>query len=269
MESEDRHVQLQGSSNLRDIGGYRTACGRRVRRGRVFRSGSLWGLTEADWGWMDATGFAVLCDLRSDAERDLAPAAWAVSKPPRQVDAIYDARLLFDRSNRELARGVGGLEASLYATFAQLLAPSFKGLFQALANGDAPAIVHCTAGQDRTGLAVALLLGALGVETDAIHADYLLSTQLRRPAKEMDLDRLSDHADSNVVAAFYVDLIARKGADTFRPKSLVDDAGRPMVTVALAAIERQWGSVDAYLADQLGMGPSELEALRGHLLEPG
>lgn len=269
MELERRHIRLEGSSNLRDIGGYPTADGMRVKWGRVFRSGSLWGLTAADWQWMDAQGFAVLCDLRSDAERELAPTIWqGRSPPPRTVDRNYDGTILFDRGEGRLADNVGAIESQLYLKFATLLAPSIRGFFQALQEGEAPAVVHCTAGQDRTGLAVSLLLGALGVDRETIYADYLLSPQLRRPDRELDRNALASRADSNAVAAYYSSIVARLGPDAFAPKPLIHANGKPLVDLALTAIEKEWGSVENYVEAELGMGQDQLVRLRTHLLEP-
>lgn len=267
MDLERRHVRLQGSSNLRDIGGYPTACGRRVKWGHVFRSGALWGLTETDWAWMGERGFMAVCDLRSDAEREITPTRWLVELAPRPVDQNYDASLLFGGRGLERTAGIGALEGELYIRFAQLLAPSFKGLFQALLEGEAPALVHCTAGQDRTGLAVGLLLTALGVDQATIHADYLLSTDLRRPEHEMNRAQLAALAESNVVAAFYDSLLVRHGPAVFTPKRLLDEQGRPLLEIAFAAIERQWGSVDTYLDAELGIGPTERVRLQDRLLE--
>lgn len=268
MDLERRHVRLNGSSNLRDIGGYPAAGGMRVKWGKVFRSGSLWGLTGSDWQWMDEQAICVVCDLRSDAERQIAPTVWRGKVPPRQVDRIYDGAILFARRSGGRDAGIGALEGKLYVQFARLLAKSFGGLFQALQSGEAPAIVHCTAGQDRTGLAVALLLGVLGVDRETIHVDYLLSTQLRRPEFELDRSGLAELAEHNVVAAFYTDLLARHGPAVFDPRPLVDTEGRPLVDIALDAIEREWGSVEQYLDRELGMGPLQLANIRRHLLEP-
>lgn len=267
MDLERRHVRLQGSSNLRDIGGYPTVCRRRVKWGHVYRSGALWGLTETDWAWMNQRGFAAVCDLRSDAEREITPTRWLGEPNPRQVDQTYDAALLFGGRGLEQTAGIGALEGELYVRFARLLAPSFKGLFQALLEGAAPALVHCTAGQDRTGLAVGILLTALGVDQATIHADFLLSTDLRRPEHEMNRTQLAALADSNVVAAFYDKLIARHGPDVFKPKHLLDAQGRPLLEIAFTAIEREWGSIDDYLGAEMGIGPKQRKRLQDQLLE--
>lgn len=267
MDLERRHVRLQGSSNLRDVGGYTADGGRRVKWGRLFRSGALWGLTEADWDWMSQRGFAVVCDLRSDAEREITPTKWQGDLKPLQVDKTYDAALLFGGRGVERTAGIGALEGELYVRFAQLLAPSIKGLFEALLEGQTPALVHCTAGQDRTGLAVGLVLLALGVDRATIHADYLLSTDLRRPEHEMDRSQLTELRESNVVAAFYGNLIARHGPGVFTPKRLLDPQGTPLLEIAFGAIQRNWGSIDAYLEAELGIGAAQRSRLQDMLLE--
>lgn len=268
MDLQRRHIQLKGSSNLRDIGGYPAAGGKRVKWGVVYRSGALWGLAAEGWRWVEERRIAGICDLRSDAEREIAPTIWQTPSPPRVLDHAYDGSALFALSGRKRSAGVGALEGDLYLLFARVLAPSLRGLFQALVEDQTPVIVHCTAGQDRTGLAVALLLGALGVDRATIHADYLLSTELRRPQHEIDRENLSAMADRNVVARFYSELIAQHGPSIFAPKRLVDDEGRPLVDIALAAIDREWGSADHYLDTELGIGGAQIARLREILLEP-
>ncbi|MCW1383614.1 tyrosine-protein phosphatase [Novosphingobium sp. KCTC 2891] len=270
MELERRHIRLEGGSNLRDIGGYAAAGGKKVRWGQVYRSGALWGLSDAGWDWMERQRIAAVCDLRSDGEREIAPTVWRGGAAPRQLDTNYAADHLFGAHHHAgNGAGVGELEISLYLKFARLLAPSLRELFGALVGGEVPVIVHCTAGQDRTGLAVSLLLSALEVDRSTIHADYLLSTELRIPDNEMDRNALIALADRNVVARFYTDLIRERGPDVFVPRRLVDGQGSPLVDVALSAIEGEWGSVENYMATELCVGPAELRELRNRLLEQG
>lgn len=267
MDMERRHVRLEGSSNFRDIGGYSAACGRRVRWGRLYRSGSLWGLTKQDWTWMGRHGFSVICDLRSDAEREIAPTSWQGGAGPKEVDAIYDAHLLFGARSAERHANIGAIHGDLYVRFARILAPSLKGLFEALLAGHGPAIVHCTAGQDRTGLAIGLLLEALGVARETIYADYLVSPDLRRPEYEIDRESLAVLADKNVVAKFYSDLLARHGPEVFTPKQLVDENSKPLLAIAFSAIEREFGSIENYFDVALGIGPGQRRDLQDELLE--
>lgn len=268
MDLERRHIRLAGSSNFRDIGGYPAADGMKIKWGRVYRSGSLWGLTAFDWEWVERQQISVLCDLRSDAEREVAPTPWRAPTQPRQVGKVYDGAMLFERRKAQKAAGIGAIESDLYVQFAHILAPSFRGFFEALRDGDAPAVIHCTAGQDRTGLAIGLLLGVLGVDRAIIHADYLLSTDLRVPENELDRTKLTELADSNVLAAYYSTLIARHGPSIFQPKRLVDAEGNPLIEIAIAGIVNHWGSVSRYMEAELGMGPAQIAKLREQMLEP-
>jgi protein-tyrosine phosphatase len=74
---QDRLIALEGGRNFRDLGGYPTVDGRRVRWGLMFRSGSLSGLTEADWDSLTRRGIRTICDLRTHKERAAEPFAWA------------------------------------------------------------------------------------------------------------------------------------------------------------------------------------------------
>lgn len=265
MSLERRHIRLEGSSNLRDVGGYPAADGRVVRWGMVYRSAALSQLSEADWAWVHERGIAAVCDLRSREERELAPTAWGGIDTMRQVDEPYGAETLFAGQRQEQA-GVGEMETRVYLLFARMLAPSLKLFFGALVEGHVPAIIHCAAGQDRTGLAIGLLLDALGVQHDAIFADYRLSTELRIVDNELDRSALAHLADSNLVAKFYTELLQRRGPDALKPRALVTATGEPLLTVAFRAIEQEWGSLSAYLDRELGVGVEEKARLRELLL---
>ncbi|WP_277873247.1 tyrosine-protein phosphatase [Sphingomonas profundi] len=261
-----RHIPLEGGSNMRDIGGYAGADGRTVRWGTIYRSGAISRLTAADWEWIDRRGIATVCDLRAREERDLAPTRWQGRSDVRRADHAYDANLLFGAERSTLA-GVNEMETSLYLVFARLLAPSFRLFFGALLEGHVPLIVHCAAGQDRTGLAIGLLLTALGVAREDIIADYRLSPSLRRPENELDRTGLEELAHTNPVARFYVAMVKRRGPDVFTPRELVNARGEPLLDDAFAAIRGEWGSIEAYLEEVLGVGPTEIERLRALLLE--
>lgn len=266
MNLERRHIRLEGGSNMRDIGGYRCSDGRTVRWGRVYRSGALWRLSAEDWAWIAERDIAALCDLRSREERELAPTTWGGSGAVRRVDEAYGATLLFSR-RQDRDAGIGEMETHFYLLFARLLAPSLRLFFGALLEEHLPAIVHCTAGQDRTGLAIGLLLSALGVERSAIFADYALSTELRVVDNEMDRAKLAPLADSNPVARFYNETLRIRGIDAFTPRALVNAEGQPLLSVAFAAIEGEWGSLEAYLASELGVDAAGIERLKALLLE--
>ena len=263
-----RHIALDGGSNFRDIGGYRTSDGLQLRWGRIYRSGALWRLSEEDWRKITACEFATVCDLRSDEERALSPTVWQGGAGTRHVGPPYPADTLFDKFGADLPAGVGELDKRLYGLFPELLAPSLRDLFASLLADDAPVLIHCSAGQDRTGFAVALLLTALDVSLDTIIADYILSTELRRPENEMDRSAIERAGDTNVVARFYKDALRREGEGVLKTRSLHDRDGAPFVTHALGAIDRRWGSVAAFNEEVLGIDAAGVRRLRELYLEP-
>ena len=167
-----RHLGLAGTYNLRDTGGYRTLDGRMTRWRTFLRSDSLHRVPPLARTALLAYGVRTVIDLRRSDELHVAPNVFADASDvvyhhvslladtppdrkvaPRLLPDVY--RLILDQRQEQLRQ-----------TLATLAAP-----------GGFPAIVHCTAGKDRTGLIVALLLGLVGVPAATIVADYALSAQ--------------------------------------------------------------------------------------------
>jgi protein-tyrosine phosphatase len=162
----ERVVRLEGASNFRDLGGYRTVDHRWTRWGRIFRSDALHRLSTADQAVVHRLGLRVVYDLRTAEERAYAPSALppdlrrelltiggaAARVTPLRLDAVPDDFLV-----------------RVYEGMAAADAPTFGLLLNGLAAADGvPALFHCTAGKDRTGMAAALLLAALGVPEPTI-----------------------------------------------------------------------------------------------------
>lgn len=177
----DRVLRFKGIHNFRDYGGYRAAGGGRLRRGRLYRSAQHLDATGEDLERVAALGLAGVIDLRTDAERLASPC-------PRP--AGFAARVLFvpdpDREaapHVQAARDVSDPTAaaarmiSLYAKmpFAPAFMRRLAQYFHALAELDGPSLIHCMAGKDRTGMAVAMLHRALGVAEEDWMADYLMT----------------------------------------------------------------------------------------------
>lgn len=263
---EIRHIPLEGGSNLRDVGGYPAKDGRMVRWGTIYRSGAMSRLTEADWRWMAGRNIAAVCDLRSREEREIAPTVWRGGEQTRHIGPAYEGSILFNElATREA--GVGEMSERVYPLFAEVMAPLYREFFGALVAGHAPVIIHCSAGQDRTGLAIGLLLSLLGVPEETILEDYHLSTRLRRVENEVSAEKMAELADSNVVARFYMDLVQRRGEAALKPRALYNQGGGPLLIDAFTAIRGRWGSLEAYMDDKVGVGPADVERLRTHCLE--
>lgn len=266
----DRQIRLPNTSNLRDVGGYEGLGGKTVRWGLIYRSGAMPRLAEPDWRWMAERRIATVCDLRTPEERELAPTNWQGGDETRHIEADYGAHHIFRNAQADSSKSgaLNDLHHSLYSKFPHLLAPALQAMFQALLDGRTPLIVHCSAGQDRTGLAVGLVLSALGVPRNLIYEDYLLSTASRQFDKELDRAGLAAFAGHNDVARFYTDIIRSRGMKAVTPKPLLDQAGEPLLKLGFAAIEAEWGAVGDYLERQLGVGNPEVSRLQDLYLEP-
>jgi protein-tyrosine phosphatase len=228
----------------------------------VYRSGAMYRLTASAWEWMAERKIRTVCDLRSLEEQELAPTIWQGGNHPRHAGVAYEADLLLSGQKEFGKTGMNEMHDSLYPVFPKLLAPSLKAMFEALLEAHTPLIVHCSAGQDRTGLAIGLLLSALGVPRTTILEDYRLSTQCRRIENELDHRTILAFSESNAFARYYAEVIKKRGAAAFRPRELVNRHGQPLLLDAFAAIEDEWGSVPTYLETELGLRREDILRLQ-------
>ncbi|MFU8764565.1 MAG: tyrosine-protein phosphatase [Haliea sp.] len=260
-----RVLPLEGGSNFRDLGGYRTVDGGVVRRGLVFRSGAMTSLTAADEAYLGQFDFQTVVDLRSQEEIELFPNRWVTS-----ADADYLVhKYTFEDMMASLVDESGQLQSIevLYTDFHQQLKPQLKIFFNALLDERTPLVVNCSAGQDRTGVTSALLLTALGVPREMVVEDYLLSTDFRRPAAEKgDID-LAAAAKDNSFARMMLSWSESQGVSE-RPNPLVTAEGVPFLAYTLDRIEQDYGSVAAFLDKEIGVDPMELAQLRARYVLP-
>jgi protein-tyrosine phosphatase len=179
MSELPRCVVLEGCTNLRDLGGYRAADGRRVRFGRVFRSSALSRLTKADLECFGALGIRTVCDLRGRAESGAAPSRLPLADPPEVVSLAIEPTVgasLRDLLERGAATGEDVLDllGRAYDAYASDHLHRYREMFALLDDpARLPLLFHCSAGKDRTGFGAALLLTALGVDRETVVEDYL------------------------------------------------------------------------------------------------
>ncbi|MGR7000139.1 tyrosine-protein phosphatase [Yinghuangia aomiensis] len=184
-------LSMTGIANLRDIGGLRTADGRTVAAGLVFRSGHLGKATPDDLALLRRHGVRLVVDLRADVEAE--DEGIGVPEGAERLSFGLPASPMYLQARDYLARGdyagllesfgAGGGAGSTtrhMADFYLEMTADEHGMFGAVlrrfaAADGTPALVHCSAGKDRTGWTIALLLLALGVSEEDIVAEYLLS----------------------------------------------------------------------------------------------
>ena len=237
---------LQGASNFRDLGGYRNSEGRRVRRGQVFRSDHLAGLTPEDYRQLQALGVRHSLDFRGKGEFTLTP--YAI--PGVQRLALPIEPTVIARMQALVAQGVVptteetvDLMRETYRDFVNRNADTFGRFLKHLLEQPNPQVFHCTAGKDRTGFAAALLLSALGVDRATIEHDYLLTNQLyKRDA------RLEGQGHPHVMKVLW----------QVQPEFL---------QAAFDAVDAQHGGMRNYLHGAIGLSPQETQALQELLLE--
>jgi protein-tyrosine phosphatase len=168
-----RWLALEGAFNVRDLGGL-SAAGGVIKSGVLYRGDSLVDLTAADVALLvGERGLHTVIDLRSDLEQP-GPAHWMV-----RAGITYRHMPLFDLSGEAAAGVRRNLTEDLAAAYREMLvlaAPALVDIVRTMvADEDAgvPALVHCAAGKDRTGIVIAVLLAAVGVPHDLVVDDYL------------------------------------------------------------------------------------------------
>jgi len=255
----DQYYLFKGTSNFRDAGGCQAAGGRRMRLGRLFRSDVLNNLSASDLASVSCLGIRQVIDLRSQPEQqhdpDRLPAGISYHFLPISLvwqDPFVVQKKLLSGDVRpgefasDLLRGYSETPAAYAGIFAQIL--------RLLLQPDGlPALIHCTGGKDRTGMAVALIQSALGVPRQVIFDGYL-SSNLRR---ELVIWRWT--------SLVWLASRLRTPPSRFRP---LLETRRPYLQAFFESIERQYGSLEAYLQQGLGFQPPELEILKEKLLEP-
>jgi protein-tyrosine phosphatase len=254
-QEQQRFVLLDGGRNFRDIGGYQTADGRRVKWGVMYRSGSLGSLTPAGRAQLAKLHIASEIDLRTTEERGrdtfdirdaIGPGYWT-----RDYDmplASMHGSVFADPSHITVDQ-VRGMMAQAYKTLPREQAPSYRELFARLQTDTGPLVVNCTAGKDRTGIATALVLTALGVPYETVRQDFLLS---------------NGAPGMNTLQAALSSPMAKLPPEVAAPLIGVDGS---YLDTAFAQIRQDYGSVDAYMEKELGVGPQEKARLRARMLE--
>ncbi len=254
-----RVLALQGGRNFRDLGGYATEDGRSVRWRRLFRSGTLAQLTPADQAVLEGLGVRAVCDLRTTSERQAEPSSWAPAAG-RVMCWHYElddgAVMGAFRLGMPTAEGVRSAITEFYLAAPEDFAHRLSELFRALAARESPLIMHCTAGKDRTGMAAAIVLRALGVPVRAVVDDYALSSQA------VDLEQLTSSGS-----------FQRSGSWAFLSQ-LAPEIRAPLIAsepayikAMLNRIDERYGSVKVYLARRVGVDAAALEQIRDLFLE--
>lgn len=254
-------LPFEAAENFRELGGWPATDGRRVRRGLLWRSGALCELTSPrDRQRFAALGVRVVCDLRSGVERTRLPDPEFDGVRRHDIGAIRDAgggEAPIDANNSLHldAEGLRALAREMEEIYAALpfSNPAYREIFREMQNGGMPLLFHCSAGKDRTGVAAALILLALGADRETVMADFLATNRCRPGAVRECLTVYRDELERFPELRPILESVSG-----VRPESL---------QAVFDAIDRRYACMEDFFQAEYGMGPEQLQLLRELCLE--
>lgn len=250
---------LKAATNLRDLGGYKTADGRTVVSGLLYRSDVFNPLGQDDIDKLRRIGLKRDYDLRTTAEIKQQPDQIPTDVQYVNLNVLADAgsslavelrNLLRDPKKATAALGGGKIEAEFAKTYREFISlPSaqkaYRELFLSLSDrSKLPAVFHCTTGKDRTGWAAAALLTLLGVPKETVMADYVRTNDYLLPYYEKAIDGFAAKGgDRNILVAIL-------------------GVKREYLEASFDEMQQQYGSIENYFSKGLGIDAAGQQALR-------
>ncbi|WP_376698752.1 tyrosine-protein phosphatase [Listeria booriae] len=253
----ERTIPLEGCFNFRDLGGYVNTAGKTVKWGKLYRSSLLTNITEKDKDTLEKLGLSWICDLRSTSE--------IAAKPTPALAHIKNRHIPIGTAKNESTesqkidipddhRVYEPLMGESYRVFVQSK-DGFREIFNdIIEKEEVPFLFHCTAGKDRTGVLGALLLKLLDVPENTILADYELTNQYA----DNILGEMQGLVNAFSNSEKKIDL------ENFRPMA---EARPAYLEIAFDEMQKEYGSVDAYLEKGIGITPSEKAKFQTMMLE--
>lgn len=246
IDLSQRHIPLKGASNFRDVGGYKGHGGRAVKWRKIFRSDHLAFLEPEDLDKLKSLGVDRAFDFRGVQESAAQSYEWpTISRHSLSIEPTVVQRLQAQHLTGRPLSAADALDAmqTTYRDFVRSDSHRFAQLFEHLLDKPEPLLFHCTAGKDRTGLAAALVLSALGVSEEDIWKDYLLTNQLYK-------------RNSTGVTTLSPDVL-----------KIVWEVQESFLQASLEVIHTQHGSIENYMTNKLGLTPAALDKLRAFYLD--
>ena len=230
-----RLLPIEGAYNVRDLGGYPTKGGKQVKWRKLLRSGALNELTLQDLNYLKDIPVITDIDFRSFQEKEAAPDK-RMESLKEYVWLPVDAGDMNDIKVTDVTL-IPKMMEEAYRTIIRKFQNEYKRFFEILINRQAaPLLFHCSAGKDRTGIAAALLLSALGVDKETVMQDYLLSAEYIKGKYDF-LIRMQP---------------ALEPLTTVRPEYL---------EAALQVIDKEFGGMEQFLHRNLNVDSEKLKEL--------
>lgn len=260
--SIDTGVFLSQPHNTRDLGGVITTSGRHVKNNELVRSDSLNQTTANDAMVLRENHHVTnIIDFRSNAEVTVAPdknLAWffyqhqAISPQLYYLDGTHSIKSIVKKVRQGHQTGDQiMLDMYDYIADSQQSVTAYKTLFKTLLTNDNATLYHCTSGKDRTGVATALILTALGSDKQTIGLNYLESNSYRQIKVNNDLQRARKYTKSQRILDVIQDMESVK---------------QPYLDEYFNELTSRYGGVTQYLHNQLGLTDQDIQQLQSKYL---
>jgi protein-tyrosine phosphatase len=260
LREDYRKLPFTGAHNFRDLGGYKTEDGRRIKWGKIYRSDNLHSLTDEDVKYLSRLNIKSVVDFRSDEERESEPDRLTPDMTQVLLPIKFQPKELDDETLKNLMKNLtfGTLDSSNLLTDFNIVivkdfADEYKKFFRhVIENNAEPIVFHCTAGKDRAGFASAMILTVLGVPREKVIEDYLLTNTY-----------VKDHVDSEMLE-IELKTFFRADTDNLRKINLVAER---YIQAAFDTIDSEWGGMDNYISTALSLTEEDILKLQNFYLE--
>ena len=254
-QSEDhRKILLDGTSNTRELGGYKTEDGRSLKWGVLYRSDKLSELTDADQEYLLQLGIKRVIDFRSSEEKqnepDQLPSTLKYIEMPIEADGAIRPKVEAILKG-DLNEDVGAILVETNKEFISDFSGVYKGFIESLIENQEPTLFHCTAGKDRAGFAAALVLLAVGVPEKIVIEDYMKTNKYTEETIQDYINKINLYSLGSV------------DAEILRPLLGVEER---FIRAALDEIKQKYGSVENFIRDELKIRDESIVELKNFLL---
>ena len=254
-QSEDhRKIVLDGTSNTRELGGYKTEDGRSLKWGVLYRSDKLSELTDADQEYLLKLGIKRVIDFRSSEEKqnepDQLPSTLKYVEMPIEADGAIRPKVEAILKG-DLNEDVGAILVETNKEFISDFSGVYKGFIESLIENQEPTLFHCTAGKDRAGFAAALVLLAVGVPEKIVIEDYMKTNKYTEETIQDYINKINLYSLGSV------------DAEILRPLLGVEER---FIRAALDEIKQKYGSVENFIRDELKIRDESIIELKNFLL---
>ena len=257
VRNSSRIVPLDGGINFRDLGGYVSRDGRHVKWGKLFRCGHLAELSDEDLVSLRALGIHRVHDFRREEEQRRMPSREFSAQTTADYQiSIGSMSRFWDilLAGKLTALSSHELVVNSYRDCIEEVIPAYTRFMRGILDNDrGGSLFHCAAGKDRTGMAAALILGALDVPRETIVEDYLLTLE------HFDSENLLRLVEQHLRDAD----VEHWQRDWLTPYCSVH---RDNIEAFLDALDRNYGSIGNYLQSALGFNADDCASMRAQFL---